>query len=63
VALHDTVVVPTLNWEPDSGVQLIDTAPVPPLDTGFGNLTRAFPLLPEAATGATWGHDSVKEGC
>ena len=36
---------------PDFGVQLTDTAPVPPLATGLANVTIA-PELPVEVTGA-----------
>ena len=39
------------NSDPDFGVQLTDTAPVPPLATGFANVTIA-PVLLVAVTGA-----------
>jgi hypothetical protein len=48
-------VVPTLNCEPDRGLQLAVTGAVPPLNVGSANLTAVFPL-PVSITGAIVGH-------
>ena len=48
--------VPTLNCEPDFGLQLTVTGAVPPLNVGSGNLTAVFPLFPLSVIGAIVGH-------
>ena len=48
--------VPTLNCEPDFGLQLTVTGAVPPLNVGLGNLTAVFPLFPLSVIGAIVGH-------
>ena len=54
--------VPTLNCEPDFGLQLMVTGPVPPLNVGLANLTAVFPLFPLAVTGAIAGHIRLSGG-
>jgi hypothetical protein len=49
-------VVPTLNCEPDFGLQVTVTGAVPPLNVGLANLTAVFPLFPLSITGAIVGH-------
>jgi hypothetical protein len=49
-------VVPTLNCEPDFGLQLTVTGAVPPLNLGLANFTAVFPLFPLSVTGAIVGH-------
>jgi hypothetical protein len=49
-------VVPTLNCEPDFGLQLTVTGAVPPLNVGLANLTAVFPLFPLSVIGAIVGH-------
>jgi hypothetical protein len=56
MARQDTVVVPTLNGEPDFGLQLTVTGAVPPLTVGSANFTAVFPLFPLSVTGAIVGH-------
>jgi hypothetical protein len=61
VARHDTVVVPTLNCEPDFGLQLMVTGAVPPLNVGSANFTVILPLCPVSTTGVIAGHFKVSE--
>jgi hypothetical protein len=55
-------VVPTLNCEPDFGLQLTVTGVVPPLNVGLANLTAVFPLFPLSVTGAIVGHVRLSGG-
>ena len=46
VAVHDTVVVPTVNVDPDTGVQLVVTGGLPLTKVGAGKGTAmALPLV------------------
>jgi hypothetical protein len=55
-------VVPTLNSEPDFGLQLTVTGAVPPLNVGLANLTAVLPLFPLSVTGAIVGHVRLSGG-
>jgi hypothetical protein len=57
---QNTVVVPTLNCEPDFGRQLTDTGAVPPLNVGSVNRTIPFPPLSLSITGSIVGHLNVR---